>query len=81
MLGKIIAAVFGLLGGSSAQSPLGTSWVSNVAALASIGGGALWLFGPGRELHWTFNLLEISAIALAGMIAGEILWRMKPPGP
>lgn len=80
MIGKIISIVLGLLSLGRAPGSTEPSAVGKLGSLAAVGGAVLWLFGPGREMHYDLNLLELCAVVLAGVLGGEVLYRTPPPG-
>lgn len=79
---NLISGIFSLLFGVFAKGEGATKAAgigNGLAFYGALAGAALWLFGPGREWQITLNALELSAVALGGSLALEIVRRLPPP--
>ena len=78
-IGPILSLLFGTFSkGEGATKAVGIG--NGLAFYGAIAGGALWLFGPGREWSITLNALELSGICLGASLLLEWFRRLPPPG-
>ena len=80
MIGKILSLLFGAFSkGEGATKAAGIG--GGLAFYSALIGAGLYLLGPGRDLSFgPFNLLEVCAVLLVGVVAGLVLLRLPPPG-
>lgn len=76
---QIFSILLGILTMGKAPGSAEPSALGKLGALATLGGGVLWLFGPGRAIHYDLNLVEMLAILLFGIVVAEFLYKAEPP--
>lgn len=75
---KILGFIAGMFtGGQGASKAAGIG--NGIALFGAIGGGILWILGPGREWHITLNALELSGVVLIASLLLEWVRHMPPP--
>lgn len=76
----VLSFLFGkFFEGAGASKAAGVG--NGLAFYGAIGGGVLWILGPGREWSITLNALELSGVSLAISLALEYFRRLPPPAP
>lgn len=80
IIGPVLSFLFGQFAkGEGATKAAGLG--GGLAFYSALVGAGLYLLGPGRDLSFgPFNLLEVCAVLLVGVVAGLLLLRLPPPG-